>query len=92
MKAVKLLVTALVFFAIGTMKCCKMQSAKSPYVSTSIRAALDQAGFKGVSVSQDRDRGIVTLGGQAASANDKLQAESLAKSLTERRSSRTRLP
>lgn len=81
MKAIKLLVTALAFLAIGTTVGCKMQSAKSPDVSTSIRAALDQAGFKGVSVSQDRDQGIVTLGGQVASMNDKSQAESLAKSL-----------
>jgi hyperosmotically inducible protein len=32
-------------------------------------------------VSQDRDKGVVTLGGQVANQNDKLQAESLAKSL-----------
>jgi hyperosmotically inducible protein len=42
---------------------------------------VDQAGFKDVTVSQDRDKGIVTLGGQVASDADKLQAESLAKSL-----------
>jgi len=34
-----------------------------------------------ISVSQDRDKGIVTLGGQVASENDKAQAETLAKSL-----------
>ncbi len=38
-------------------------------------------GFKNVSVSQDRDKGIVTLGGQVASDNDKSQAETLTKSL-----------
>jgi hyperosmotically inducible protein len=81
MKTIRLLVTALTLIAIGTMVGCKMQSTKSPDVSTSIRAALDQAGFKGVSVNQDRDQGIVTLGGQVASENDKSQAESLAKSL-----------
>ena len=42
---------------------------------------LDQAGFKEVSVSQDRDKGIVTLGSQVANESDKLHAESLAKSL-----------
>jgi hyperosmotically inducible periplasmic protein len=35
---------------------------------------------KNVSVSQDRDKGVVTLGGQVASDSDKSQAESLAKS------------
>jgi hyperosmotically inducible protein len=50
-------------------------------VSDNIRKSLDQAGYKDVSVSQDRDKGIVTLGGQVASDNDKSQAESLAKSL-----------
>ena len=56
-------------------------ATKSPDVSDSIRKSLDQAGFKDVTVSQDRDKGIVTLGGQVASENDKSQAESLAKSL-----------
>jgi hyperosmotically inducible periplasmic protein len=37
--------------------------------------------LKDVAVSQDRDKGIVTLSGQVASENDKAQAESLAKSL-----------
>ena len=53
---------------------------KSPDVSDSIRKALDQAGLKDVSVSEDRDKGIVTLGGQVASDDQKAQAESLAKS------------
>jgi hyperosmotically inducible protein len=59
---------------------CSATAAKSPDVSDGLRKSLDQAGFKNVSVSQDRDKGIVTLGGQVASDNDKSQAESLAKS------------
>ena len=54
---------------------------RSPDVSDSIRKSLDQAGFKDVTVGQDRDKGVVTLGGQVTSDNDKSQAESLAKSL-----------
>ena len=46
------------------------------FANRSIKQAL-----KNVTVSQDRDKGIVTLGGQVASENDKSQAESLAKSL-----------
>ena len=81
MKTTKLLVTLLTLLAIGTMVGCSRASSKSPDVSDSIRKSLDQAGFKDVSVSQDRDKGVVTLGGQVASENDKSQAESLAKSL-----------
>jgi hyperosmotically inducible periplasmic protein len=52
---------------------------KSPDVTANIRSGLDQAGLKDVSVSQDRDKGVVTLGGTVASEADKGQAESIAK-------------
>jgi hyperosmotically inducible protein len=80
MKTTNLLVTLLMLLAIGTMVGCSGPSSKSLEVSESIRKSLDQAGLKTVSVSQDRDKGIVTLGGQVTSENDKSQAESLAKS------------
>jgi len=67
--------------AIGIMVGCTAAPTKSPDVSDSIRKSLDQAGLKNVSVSQDRDKGVVTLGGQVASDNEKAQAESVAKSL-----------
>jgi hyperosmotically inducible protein len=67
--------------AVGILAGCSQTVTKSPDVADSIRKSLDQAGFKDVAVSQDRDKGIVTLGGQVASENDKSQAESLAKSL-----------
>ncbi len=81
MKTTKLLVILLTLFAIGTVVGCSRFSSKSPDVSDSVRKSLDQAGLKDVSVSQDRDKGIVTLGGQVASEDQKAQAESLAKSL-----------
>jgi hyperosmotically inducible periplasmic protein len=81
MKSTKLLVALLSLLTIGTMVGCWGTSTKSPDVSSTIRKSLDQAGYKDVSVSQDRDKGVVTLGGQVASDNDKAQAESLAKSL-----------
>jgi hyperosmotically inducible periplasmic protein len=80
MKTIQLFLTLLTLLAIGTLVACTETAAKSPDVSDSIRKSLDQAGLKDVSVSQDRDKGIVTLGGQVASENDKSQAESLAKS------------
>src|SRR5579863_827388 len=81
MKTTKALVVPLILFVIGTVVGCSRFSAKSPDVSDSIRKSLDQAGLKDVSVSQDRDKGIVTLGGQVVSEDQKAQAESLAKSI-----------
>jgi len=81
MKMLRLSVSMLTLLAVGTLAGCSGTPRKSPDVSDSIRKSLDEAGFKDVSVSQDRDKGIVTLGGQVASENDKSQAESLAKSL-----------
>jgi hyperosmotically inducible protein len=81
MKNLRLSVAMLTLLAVGILAGCSGTTAKSPDVSDSIRKSLDQAGFKNVSVRQDRDKGIVTLGGQVASENDKSQAESLAKSL-----------
>jgi osmotically-inducible protein OsmY len=49
-------------------------------VSGVIRQSLDQAGLKDVSVSEDKDKGVVTLGGHVAADGDKAQAESIAKS------------
>jgi len=79
MKSFGFSVLMLALFAVGTLAGCSGTTA-SPDVSDSIRKSLDQAGFKDVTVSQDRDKGIVTLGGQVANENDKSQAESLAKS------------
>ena len=46
-----------------------------------MRAALDQAGFKTVSISQDHHQGVVTLGGHVTTDSDKAQAESIARSI-----------
>ena len=81
MKKLRLSVAMVALLAVGILAGCSQTATKSPDVSDSIRKSLDQAGFKDVSVSQDRDKGVVTLGGQVASENDKAQAESLAKSL-----------
>jgi hyperosmotically inducible periplasmic protein len=80
MGKIRLYVAMLPLLGAGTLVGCSGTVA-SPDVSDSIRKSLDQAGFKDVSVSQDRDKGVVTLGGQVASNGDKAQAETLAKSL-----------
>jgi osmotically-inducible protein OsmY len=56
-------------------------TTKSPEVASSIRKSLDQAGYKDVSVAQDREKGVVTLTGHVPGDNDKAQAEQLAKSM-----------
>ena len=81
MKKLRLSLAMFALLAVGILAGCSQTATKSPDVSDSIRKSLDQAGFKDVTISQDRDKGIVTLGGQVASGNDKSQAESLAKSL-----------
>jgi len=74
-------VAMLALLAVVILTGCSGTAVKSPDVADNIRKSLDQVGFKDVSVSQNRDKGIITLGGQVVSDNDKLQAESLAKSL-----------
>jgi hyperosmotically inducible protein len=81
MKKIRLPFTVLVLLTAGTLASCSGTPAKSPDVSDGIRKSLDQAGLKDVSVSQDRDKGVVTLGGHVANDSDKMQAETLAKSL-----------
>ena len=80
MGKIRLYGAVLAILGAGTLAGCSGTSP-SPEVSDGIRKSLDQAGFKDVPVSQDRDKGIVTLGGQVVSDADKAQAESLAKSL-----------
>jgi hyperosmotically inducible protein len=80
MKKFIISVVVLALLTVGGLSGCS-GTKKSPDVADNIRQSLDQAGFKDVTVSQDRDKGIVTLSGQVARDNDKLQAETLAKSL-----------
>jgi hyperosmotically inducible periplasmic protein len=81
MKKLRLSVATVALLAVAILAGCSRPSTKSPEVSDNIRKSLDQAGFKDVEVSQDRDKGVVTLSGKVTSENDKSQAESLAKSL-----------
>jgi hyperosmotically inducible protein len=67
--------------ALSTLAGCSSEPAKSPDVSDNIRKSLDQAGLKDVKVSQDRDKGVVTLAGDVPSDMDKSQAETIAKSI-----------
>ena len=81
MKAAHLLVAAVVLAILAPVYACRDFGGKSPDVSDAVRKSLDQQGLKDVTVAQDRDKGIVTLGGQVASDQQKAQAESIANSL-----------
>ena len=81
MKKLIMSIAMIALLSVGVLAGCSGTAVKSPDVADNIRKSLDQAGFKDITVSQDRDKGIVTLSGKVASDNDKLQAESLAKSL-----------
>jgi hyperosmotically inducible protein len=77
MKSVKLLPAAMLFLV--TITGCARNN-KSPDVAGATRKALDDAGLRDVSVSQDRDKGVVTLGGHVPADADKSRADSIAKS------------
>lgn len=72
--------TVLAVATLAAVAGCSTAPRKSPDVAGDVRHALDQAGLKDVSVSQDRDKGVVTLTGHVPADGDKAQAESVAKS------------
>lgn len=78
---IKQCLSVLVVLAAATLAGCSATSTKAVDITGSLRASLDQAGLKDVSVLQDRNMGVVTLGGHVAGDGDKSQAESLAKAL-----------
>jgi osmotically-inducible protein OsmY len=62
----------------GFLAACST-SAKTPDVTKTIRQDLTNGGLKEVSVTQDRDKGVVTLAGHVATDAEKRQAEQIAK-------------
>jgi osmotically-inducible protein OsmY len=73
------IIPALLVVAFGTA--CSPAQTKSADVSASVRTSLDQAGLREVAVTQDREKGVVTLGGHVATDAEKAQAQSIAKSI-----------
>src|SRR5580704_1130787 len=79
MKVRKLFLAVIPVILAGALAGCS-DTNKSPEVTDNIRKSLDQAGYQDVSVSQDREKGVVTLTGTVPTEGDKAQAESIAKS------------
>lgn len=67
--------------AIAAMLAGCAWTTASPDIASNVRASLKQAGLDDVSVTQDRDKGVVTLAGHVPSNDAKAQAESIAKGL-----------
>jgi osmotically-inducible protein OsmY len=81
MKFLRMLPLLVVVTASSAFLGCSATDTKSPDVTDSVRRGLDQAGLKDVSVSQDREKGVVTLNGTVATETEKMQAESIAKGI-----------
>ena len=64
----------------GTLAGCS-STTQSADVADGIRKSLVQGGYKDVSVSQDRDKGVVTLSGHVSADADKAQAEQMARTM-----------
>jgi len=80
MKPLTLTLIASLTLSIGISLACN-NTRRAPDVSGNIRHALDQAGLNDVRVSQDRDKGVVSLTGKVGSEDDKARAESIARSI-----------
>jgi len=65
--------------ALGVASLVGCASNQAPDVAGKIRDSLKQAGLQNVSVTQNRDKGLVTLGGNVNPEADKARAEHIAK-------------
>ncbi len=81
MNMLKPWLSLLAVVVVGTLVGCSTTSTRAADVSDSLRTSLDRAGLKDVSASQDRDKGVVTLGGHVPTDGDKSRAESIARSI-----------
>jgi osmotically-inducible protein OsmY len=81
MKTFKLWSPMLAVLVVATLAGCSKPASKAADVSDAIKTSLNQAGLKDVSVNQDRDKGVVNLGGHVAAEGEKAQAEAIARSL-----------
>lgn len=69
---------SVIVLAIAGMVGCA--SNKAPDVAANVRNSLQKAGLNDVTVSQDRDKAVVTLGGNVKQDADKTRAEQIAQS------------
>lgn len=75
----KLYIVILALGLLAGLSACSKQRANTPSVKENVEQSLDNAGLKDVKVSEDRDKGVVTLDGKVQSPEQKSQAEDIAK-------------
>lgn len=80
MKPNRYALTVLICLAMTLTMACSRRP-KAPDFAGDIRHALDQAGLNEVSVSQDREKSVVTLTGSVPTDDDKARAESIARAV-----------
>src|SRR5579859_5220482 len=61
---------------------CSRSSTNGPDVTGVVRKALDEAGLREVSASDDRSKGVITIAGNVSSEEDKDKAGYIAGSLS----------
>jgi hypothetical protein len=81
MKIIRVTLLLFLSLVLAIASACSSRPPKAPDVTTNIGQTLDQAGLNDVSVSQDRNKSVVTLTGKVPTDNDKTQAESIARSI-----------
>ncbi len=80
MKCKMLSVVMLTVSLVLTPACS--QNQKSPDVKADVERALGQAGFRSITVSQDRDKGVITLSGDVQTEADKQRTEDITRSIS----------
>ena len=80
MRAINLRVAGVLSLGLILLAACSAPT-KAPDVTGTIKDSLKDAGLRDVSVSQDRDKSVVTLSGNVAEESDKVRAAEIAKSV-----------
>ena len=80
MRSIKV-ISAAAALAVALSVGCSQQRANNPSVKNDVKNSLKQAGFDKVSVDEDRNKGVVTLKGEVATAEDKAKAEQTAQAV-----------
>ena len=74
----KMISLAIVLLTLAFAVACSQQKANSPDAKPAVQDALKAAGYNNVSVSQDRDKGVITLTGDVPTDADKDKAQQIA--------------
>jgi len=74
----KLISLAIVLLTLAFAVACSQQKANSPDAKPAVQDALKAAGYNNISVSQDRDKGVITLTGDVPTDADKDKAQQIA--------------